>query len=118
MSERQKKWFEDWENKKRQEMGNSAFLDKYITVYKNRDKQNKIGLVVATVVMLALFIYRLVVLLGNLTYNNMLFAIVCFVLFFSWVMLTTMYFNYASDSMCMDHVKRWTKEKEQHTDNN
>lgn len=112
MSEKQKKWFAEWESKKRQEMGDSAFLDKYITVYTNRDKQNKVGLVVATAVMLALFIYRLVVLLGNLTYNNLLFAVVCFVLFFSWVLLTAMYFNYASDSMCMDHVRRWTKERE------
>lgn len=113
MSEKRKKRFEKWEKQKRMQMGDSAFLDKYIVSFKFQDKFNKFIYILALIISLLLTIGRIIVLIKNPIFNNFFFMIVCFALTCTWIMLCGLYFQYLSDCCYWDHIERWKKEKEE-----
>lgn len=112
MKDKQKQRFDEWENNQRKKMGDAAFLDKYITAFQKRDKVAKVLFVLTTILMFAQFVFRAIVFIDTPIFNNLLFAVVCFALFVSWVLLTSMYFMYLSDCMCLDYVRRWNEERQ------
>lgn len=99
--------------KKRIQMGDSAFLDKYIVSFKRQDKSSKIAIILAILVSLFLTIDRIIVLIKNPIFNNFFFMIVCFVLAGTWIIICIQYFQYLSDCCYWNHIRRWMKEKEE-----
>ncbi len=111
MTKKREERFEKWESKTRDKLGTTAFLDKYISVYKLCDRVFKVSLIFLNVMLLFYVIYWSVCLnntqlasdLSTLVFAFMSFLLSCFV--------TVMYFVYVSDSMCGDHINRWKKER-------
>lgn len=112
MSIKRKKRFEEWERKKRIQMGDSAFLDKYIVSFKRQDMSNKIVFLLAAIIFSLLTVDRIIVLIKYPVFNNFFFMIVCFILAGTWIMFCIQYFQYLSDCCYWDHIVRWMKEKE------
>lgn len=107
-----KQRFNKWENDERKKLGDITFLDKYIVMFQQRDKLAKVVFVLTSIVMFAQFIYRTIILIKTPIFNNLLFDVVCFILFGTWVMFTSIYYLYLSDCIFLDHVKRWTEERQ------
>jgi hypothetical protein len=99
-----------WEIKARKSMGDLKFCEKYIQMYSNIDKANKFLFPFIVCVCFAFTVWRCIVCAHFLTFGNLLFSAVSFILTLTWLLLTKMYYSYISYGMYRQHIERWRAE--------
>ena len=112
ISEWRKRKFAAWEMKKRKELGDMSFLEKYIKKYLCNDKFCKIISSAATVLAFLFMISRIIVCVIFPVVGNVFFVVFSLCMFAFMFFCWGMYFLYLTDCVYMDHVKRWEDELE------
>ena len=86
ISEWRKQKFLAWEMKKRKELGDTEFFEKYIKLYMRSDKFCKIMWSAATILAFLFMVFRIIVcifspVVGNIFFCSVFFMYVCFYIF-------------------------------------